>query len=127
MCRCLGLNQCMNEKRTANSIGLIIGVLLIFFLQGCATVTKTDQAEVDPIDPHEDINRVAYDFTDKVDRVIFVPVVDAYVEYVPNAAQKSIGNFYDNLSYPNVVLNAFLQEKLNKGLLMVCVLRLIRL
>jgi len=105
----------MNEKRTANSIGLIIGVLLIFFLQGCATVTKTDQAEVDPIDPHEDINRVAYDFTDKVDRVIFVPVVDAYVEYVPNAAQKSIGNFYDNLSYPNVVLNAFLQGKVKQG------------
>jgi len=100
-----------------NSVYKIIVLLLcILILQGCSTLPKQDVADTDPIDPHEDINRVSYDFTDKVDRMIFEPVVDVYVDYVPEAAQRSIGNFYDNLSYPNVVLNAFLQGKVKQGL-----------
>lgn len=78
-------------------------------------MSKKDATDIDPIDPHEDINRVSYDFTDKVDRILFEPVADAYADYVPDAAQRSIGNFYDNLSYPNVVLNAFLQGKIKQG------------
>lgn len=85
------------------------------FLLGCSSMSKKDAADIDPIDPHEDINRVSYDFTDKVDRMLFEPVADAYADYVPDAAQRSIGNFYDNLSYPNVVLNAFLQGKVKQG------------
>jgi len=85
------------------------------FLLGCSSMSKKDAADVDLIDPHEDINRVSYDFTDKVDRMLFEPVADAYADYVPDAAQRSIGNFYDNLSYPNVVLNAFLQGKVKQG------------
>lgn len=94
---------------------IILLLAFILILQGCSTLSKKDSDDVDPIDPHEDINRVSYNFTDKVDRVFFEPVVDVYVEYVPNAAQRSIGNFYDNLSYPNVVLNAFLQGKVKQG------------
>jgi phospholipid-binding lipoprotein MlaA len=87
------------------------------FLLGCSSMSKKDAVDVDVdlIDPHEDINRVSYDFTDKVDRMLFEPVADAYADYVPDAAQRSIGNFYDNLSYPNVVLNAFLQGKVKQG------------
>lgn len=85
------------------------------FLLGCSSMSKKDAADIDPIDPHEDINRVSYNFTDKVDRMLFEPVADAYADYVPDAAQRSIGNFYDNLSYPNVVLNAFLQGKVKQG------------
>lgn len=85
------------------------------FLLGCSSMSKKDATDIDPIDPHEDINRVSYDFTDKVDRILFEPVADAYADYVPDAAQRSIGNFYDNLSYPNVVLNAFLQGKIKQG------------
>lgn len=94
---------------------MIFGVLLVIFMQGCSTAPKKGQAEVDSVDPHEDINRVAYNLTDRMDRVIFEPVVDAYIDYVPDEAQKSIGNFYDNLAYPNVVLNSFLQGKVKQG------------
>ncbi|SER04426.1 phospholipid-binding lipoprotein MlaA [Nitrosomonas sp. Nm51] len=106
----------MNEKKANKLQKVLVWVFLIVILQGCASLSKKDDAEIDPVDPHEDINRVSYDFTDKVDRVLFEPVVDAYVGYVPNAAQRSIGNFYDNVSYPNVVLNAFLQGKIKQGL-----------
>jgi len=96
-------------------IRVIFLLMCCAFLLGCSSISKKDAADVDPIDPHEDINRISYDFTDKVDRMLFEPVVDVYADYVPNAAQRSIGNFYDNLSYPNVVLNAFLQGKIKQG------------
>ncbi len=85
-------------------------------LQGCATTPKGSDQDVDQVDPHEEVNRASYNITDRVDRVVFEPVVNAYIDYVPNAAQRSIGNFYDNLSYPNVVLNSFLQGKVKQGL-----------
>ncbi len=101
---------------TNNLVRVIVILICLLFLQGCSALSKRDAADLDPVDPHEDINRVSYDFTDKVDRMIFEPVVDVYADYVPDAAQRSIGNFYDNLSYPNVVLNALLQGKIKQGL-----------
>ena len=86
---------------------VILLFICIFALQGCASTSKKTDQELDPVDPHEQINRASYDFTDKVDRTVFVPIVNAYIDYVPDAAQRSIGNFYDNLSYPNVMLNSF--------------------
>lgn len=94
---------------------IILFIVYICFLSGCASTPKSTDPDLDPIDPHEKINRASYDFTDKVDRAVFEPIVNAYIDYVPNAAQRSIGNFYDNLSYPNVVLNSFLQGKMKQG------------
>lgn len=106
-----------NLSSIVNRNHLIIIVLSLCFtiLQGCATTAKNSDQHLDPIDPLEKVNRVSYDFTDKVDRMVFEPVVNVYIDYVPNAAQRSIGNFYDNLSYPNVVLNSFLQGKVKQG------------
>jgi len=108
-------NLCSNKNN--GLLKIIVVLFCVLVLQGCSTVSKKDSIDVDPIDPHENINRKAYDFTDKVDRVLFEPVVEAYIDYVPDAAQRSIGNFYDNLGYPNVVLNAFLQGKVKQGFL----------
>jgi len=90
-------------------------IVTVSILQGCVSAPKSNDQYLDPVDPHEDINRKAYDFTDRIDRTVFMPVVNAYIDYVPDAAQRSIGNFYDNLSYPNVVLNDFLQGKVKQG------------
>ena len=106
-------NLCLKTKN--NLLKIVFVSICFLLLQGCTALSKKDAADADPIDPHEDINRVSYDFTDKVDRTLFEPVVDVYADYVPDAAQRSIGNFYDNLSYPNVVLNAFLQGKVRQG------------
>jgi phospholipid-binding lipoprotein MlaA len=107
-------------KSTKTMIGcnfMTIMVLLfcVIIFQGCATAPKNGESDVDQVDPHEKVNRVSYNFTDSVDRMLFEPVVNVYAEYVPYGAQRSIGNFYDNLSYPNVVLNAFLQGKVRQG------------
>lgn len=106
-----------NTNSIINHNYLIIIVLFLCaaIFQGCATTSKNSDQGSDPIDPHEKVNRASYDFTDRVDRVVFEPIVNTYIDYVPNAAQRSIGNFYDNLSYPNVVLNVFLQGKVKQG------------
>ena len=83
---------------------------------GCATTRPHDQSTgTDPIDPYESVNRKSYTFTDVIDRRIVAPVADAYIDYVPDRMQRIIGNFYDNLGYPNVILNSFLQGKVRQG------------
>lgn len=83
---------------------------------GCATTRPHDQSTgTDPIDPYESVNRKSYTFTDVIDRRIVAPVADAYIDYVPDRMQRIIGNFYDNLGYPNVILNSFLQDKVRQG------------
>lgn len=99
----------MTRKAT---IGLLLACALS--LSGCATMHPAEPG-TDPIDPNEKTNRKFYDFTDKIDRAVLAPVADVYVKYVPNPMQRSIGNFYDNLAYPNVILNAFLQGKVRQG------------
>jgi len=92
-------------------------VLLLAYamlITGCATTRPRDEA-MNPIDPYENANRKSYDFTDVLDRKILKPVADKYIEYVPIPMQHSIGNFFDNLGYPNVILNVFLQGKVRQG------------
>ena len=100
----------MMHKRTT----IVLLLMCALLLGGCASMRPTDSG-VDPIDPNEKTNRKFYDFTDMVDRNVLAPVADAYIKYVPNPMQRSIGNFYDNLAYPNVILNDFLQGKVRQG------------
>jgi phospholipid-binding lipoprotein MlaA len=101
---------------------LITAILLLYavLLTGCATLSPGDQnrqagPDVDTVDPYENINRKFYKFTDTLDRHILEPVASVYIEYVPNPLRRSVGNFYDNVGYPNVVLNTFLQGKVRQG------------
>ncbi|HVW63917.1 MAG TPA: VacJ family lipoprotein [Nitrosospira sp.] len=96
---------------------LIPPLLCALLLAGCATTRSPvqDNAETDPIDPYEHLNRKSYDLTDVLDRKILEPVAKVYMDYVPLPMQRSIGYFYDNLGYPNVILNDFLQGKVRQG------------
>lgn len=94
---------------------VVIGLyFLIILCAGCAATSKHEYG-MDPGDPCEAFNRKSYWFTDEIDRKILEPVADIYLEHVPQALQRPISNFYRNLAYPNVVLNAFLQGKFQQG------------
>lgn len=99
-----------------NHLTLLLLCAVLF--TGCATVPPSDQTvrNVDLVDPYESTNRTFYKVTDAVDRTVLEPVANAYIEYVPYPLRRSIGNFYDNVGYPNVALNAFLQGKIQQGL-----------
>ena len=111
----IGLFKNTFAKTNHGYLWLIVLAICFSVLQGCASTPKNGDQELDPVDPHEKFNRASYDFTDKIDRAVFEPVVNAYIDYVPDPAQRSIGNFYDNLAYPNVALNSFLQGKVKQG------------
>ena len=67
-------------------------------------------------DPYEKFNRRFYEITEDIDRGIFEPVAVSYIDNIPSPVRSSVGNFYSNLAYPNVVLNVLLQGKVQQGM-----------
>jgi phospholipid-binding lipoprotein MlaA len=80
--------------------------LCLLLLAGCAT---QQGVRSDPRDPWERMNRVTYRFNDALDRTIAKPVARGYRKITPQAVQTGLGNFFDNLSYPVVMVNDLLQ------------------
>ncbi len=90
----------------------LVGILLT--AAGCAT-TQT-RAAVDDNDPLEPANRVFFNVTDTLDKHLLKPIAESYVEVTPLPVRTSITNFFNNLTYLNVILNDFLQGKFNQGI-----------
>ena len=88
--------------------GLLLCMLLL--LGGCATTSQ--YGENDAIEP---VNRAFFTFNDKLDRYLVKPTAQGYVKVTPKRVRHSVTNFFDNLFYPNVILNDFLQGKLTQG------------
>ncbi len=80
----------------------------LLLLSGCATVENNR-------DPLEQLNRGTEVFNDTLDRYTLKPMAEGYMEGSDPKMRKGISNFYDNLTYPNTVLNTFLQGKGHQG------------
>ena len=72
-------------------------------------------AEAGTSDPLQGFNRAMQSFNDTADRWVLKPVAKGYRAVVPSLLRRGIGNFYDNLTYPLVVVNQFLQGKPTLG------------
>lgn len=68
-----------------------------------------------PGDPLERANRVSHRFGLFLDKVVLGPIARAYVRVTPSPVRTGVTNFIDNLTYPNVILNDFLQGKVEQG------------
>lgn len=86
-------------------------IALALLLGACAT----SRPVYETWDPWEGFNRRVFAFNDVVDRAVLRPVSDVYLKIVPAPARTAVSNFFDNLSYLNVVLNSFLQGKGAQG------------
>lgn len=69
----------------------------------------------DPADPLERYNRVVYGFNEKLDGYIAQPVARGYVAVLPEEIRQGVSNFFDNVTYPTVVINDLLQGKFAQG------------
>ncbi len=92
----------------------IIFLALFCVLVGCATTQTTDKYTKD--DSLEPANRVFFDVNETIDRALIKPVAEIYVDVTPNFIRTGITNFFENLTYLNVILNDLLQGKINQGL-----------
>jgi phospholipid-binding lipoprotein MlaA len=75
----------------------------------------SDGAAAGVSDPLQGFNRAMQAFNDTADRWLLKPAAKGYRAVVPELVRRGISNFYDNLTYPIVALNQFLQGKPGLG------------
>ena len=88
-------------------------VAAIIVTAGCAANSPEEGAAYDP---WEGANRAFYEFNDTLDRAFLAPLSDLYVTVTPEPVRDYVFNFFDNLSYPSVFINDFLQGKVEQGM-----------
>ena len=103
----------MNKKGLRSTLSVLLLLLTLCLSAGCAT-TQTTGVEPNP-DPLEPANRSFFTFNETLDTYLMKPVANAYVTITPQPVRTGVTNFFDNLSYLNVVLNSFLQGKVDQG------------
>jgi len=93
----------------------LIFIALLAIATGCAT-TQTTDGDISNNDSIEPANRIFFDVNETLDKHLMKPIAEAYVDVTPKVVRTSITNFFDNLTYLNVVLNDFLQGKFDQGI-----------
>lgn len=88
--------------------------LSLLLLTGCATLPEDSKRSEQ--DPWERYNRAVYQFNDAVDQAVLRPVAKGYRAITPDIVEHGIGNFFNNLSYPVVFVNQFLQGDFKDGI-----------
>ncbi|MEM8984303.1 MAG: VacJ family lipoprotein [Pseudomonadota bacterium] len=94
----------------------VILLIALAVLTGCAAARppggKYSEADYDPWEP---LNRNVTVFNDRLDRYALRPLAVGYRKVTPTFARNGLTNFFNNLGYPVVFINDFLQGKLAQG------------
>ena len=93
---------------------LLAGVVVLFGVLSSGCATSPDVIEEG--DPFQPMNRGFHNINTGLDDLILRPVAETYVDVTPEGVRDSVSNFFDNVSYANVILNDFLQGKFSQGL-----------
>ncbi|MEW6996868.1 VacJ family lipoprotein [Colwelliaceae bacterium BS250] len=102
-----------NSKSCLASFLFIISIVM---LSACSTTNTEVEQESDPRDPLESINRSIWTFNwEYLDKYIFKPTAEAYVEYVPSPLRSGVYNFALNLNEPFSIVNNLLQLKFHRA------------
>jgi phospholipid-binding lipoprotein MlaA len=92
-------------------------IALLPLFTACSTTAKIEPGlAAYNVDPLESTNRDFYQFNEGLDRYLLKPVATAYATVTPDLMQTSVTNFFNNISYLNVIVNSSLQGKLDHGL-----------
>lgn len=100
------------NKINIQSKTILFCLAIVWCLAGCSSkeIVKTD-----PNDPWEGANRNVQEFNDDLDKAIVKPLAQEYLEITPEPVDKSVTNFFSNLSDIGVTVNDFLQLKVTQG------------
>ncbi len=97
-------------RRVRALSALLLLLPLLALVGGCASTAYHDRG-----DPLEPFNRKMFVFNDHLDRWILQPVARTYVRFTPKLVRASVTNFFDNVEYPNTILNQFLEGRFREG------------
>lgn len=104
-------NESRRSDNVFKSMTTVILLAVIGLSFGCASTAR----EADNIDPWEGVNRKIYAFNNKLDDVVLRPVAETYADITPQPVRNRVTDFFANISYVNVILNDFLQGKVEQG------------
>jgi phospholipid-binding lipoprotein MlaA len=96
--------------RKTEYLAIWAGFFVVLMVLAGALFSPAAQA-TEVRDPLEPINRKIFAFNREVDRLVLEPVARGYVRVLPDFVRTGISNFFDNLLYPTVFVNQFLQGK----------------
>ncbi|AMD01656.1 VacJ family lipoprotein [Halomonas chromatireducens] len=99
----------MGNKRTGSVTGLLVALMTMVMLAGCASNIPVEDRH--PDDPWEGFNRQVFAFNDALDRAVLKPVSRGYRTVTPQPVQTGVGNFFSNLGEIRTALNSLLQGK----------------
>lgn len=107
----------MNNKRPVTFFAVLTSLLLATLLTGCATTggDTSPGLQANP-DPLESVNRASFSFNESLDRYFMKPIAKGYARVTPQLVRSGVTNFFSNLAYLNVMVNSFLQGKIDDGL-----------
>jgi phospholipid-binding lipoprotein MlaA len=71
-----------------------------------------DEEVLEEYDPWEPFNRRVFAFNRQLDRFVLKPVATVWDAVLPDLAQESLGNFFDNLRMPARLVNHLFQHDL---------------
>jgi len=101
--------------RSGSNLRLVLLLALMALLaSGCAS--QSAHLSAPDIDPWEPFNRKVHSFNDGFDRAIFRPVATGYDKVMPDAPQRGVRNFFNNLGYPVNFINLVAQGKFEESL-----------
>lgn len=103
----MGINH--RVRNSTKALRTAAAALAASVLLGCAGMPG------EPADTYEAENRAAFRFNKRLDQAILKPVADGYVKVTPAPVRRGVSNFFDNATYPDVILNSFLQGKGRQG------------
>lgn len=102
-------------SRAPRRLGFCARTILLLtagLLSGCATQAPRETAN----DPFEPVNRAVYAFNSTADKYVLRPVAKGYNAVLPQPVRTSVGNFFDNLKSPVIIVNDFLQGDIGYGI-----------
>jgi phospholipid-binding lipoprotein MlaA len=82
------------------------------FAQALSRDEEAFDDEVTEYDPWERFNRAMFNFNQKLDRHVLKPVAKVWNFVVPDLAQQSLANAFDNIAMPRRLINSLFQLKM---------------
>src|SRR5882724_1599568 len=82
------------------------------FAQALSRDEEAFDDEVAEYDPWERFNRTMFNFNQRLDRYVLKPVAKVWNFVVPDLAQQSLANAFDNIAMPRRLINSLLQLKM---------------